>query len=204
MSDETLKPQAPTQDTTGAALLDHAYDGIQEFDNPLPGWWTAILVLSLIHSIAYFIWFHGGGPGKSETAVYNEEWAAYTKLKQGVAAKEEAEISEAKLATLSQDAATLARGKEVFAINCVSCHGPAGAGLVGPNLTDLAQIHGSQRLDIYKTVRDGVIEKGMVAWSTMLTHEQLVDVTAFVVTLRGQNVAGKAAEGAPVTLFAQP
>ncbi|MBK9072411.1 MAG: c-type cytochrome [Myxococcales bacterium] len=204
MSEPTIKPAEPQRDTTGAPLLSHDYDGIQEFDNPLPGWWTAILVLSVIHSVAYFIWFHGGGPGKSETETYAAEWADYAKLKKDVAAKEAAEISEATLAAASKDQAVLARGKEVFTINCVSCHGPAGAGLVGPNLTDMSQIHGAQRLDIYKTIRDGVIDKGMVAWGTMLTHEQVVDVTAYTATLRGQNVAGKAAEGQAVSPYAIP
>ena len=29
-------------------LTDHAYDGIQEFDNPLPGWWKWMFVGSIV------------------------------------------------------------------------------------------------------------------------------------------------------------
>ena len=33
-------------------LLDHDYDGIQEYDNPLPGWWKWIFVGSIFFAIA--------------------------------------------------------------------------------------------------------------------------------------------------------
>lgn len=184
-----------------APILQHAYDGIQEFDNPLPGWWVAIFVLCAVHALGYFIWFHAGGSGKSETEQYALEWGAYSKMRQEIEAKERASVTEPFLAARMQDAEAMARGGELFAVNCVACHGPQGAGLVGPNLTDLAQIHGTGRVDLYQTVRDGVLDKGMVAWSTMLSHEQILDVTAYVAAMRGKNLPGKPAEGQAVTPF---
>ena len=32
-------------------LLDHEYDGIQEYDNPRPGWWNAIFWLTVLFSM---------------------------------------------------------------------------------------------------------------------------------------------------------
>ena len=39
-------------------LLDHEYDGIQEYDNPCPGWWHAIFLLTVLFSVVYFLFFH--------------------------------------------------------------------------------------------------------------------------------------------------
>ena len=36
-------------------LTDHAYDGIREYDNPLPGWWSWLFILCIIFSILYFV-----------------------------------------------------------------------------------------------------------------------------------------------------
>ena len=71
--------------------------------------------------------------------------------------------------------------------------------MIGPNLTDNAWIHGAGKLtDIYGVVDGGVAAKGMPAWGRQLTPIELRKVVAFVGTLRGTNVPGKAAEGTPV------
>ncbi len=41
-------------------LTDHAYDGIQEFDNPLPGWWKWMFVATIVFSVFYAMYFHIG------------------------------------------------------------------------------------------------------------------------------------------------
>jgi len=39
-------------------ILDHSYDGIQEYDNPLPGWWKAIFLASIAFALPYAAWYH--------------------------------------------------------------------------------------------------------------------------------------------------
>ena len=45
-------------------LLDHDYDGIKEYDNPLPGWWKWLWILTILFSFVYFPFYHiYGAPG---------------------------------------------------------------------------------------------------------------------------------------------
>jgi cytochrome c oxidase cbb3-type subunit III len=175
-------------------LLDHQYDGIQEYDNPLPGWWTWTFVATIVFSVIYVLWYHGPGPGKS----VHEEYEAAMRAHQALVAAAQAEkgaVSEERLAALEQDAAAMARASEVYAQHCLACHGARGEGLVGPNLTDEFQIHGSSRVDIYAVIVEGVPDKGMIAWEPLLRHEELEEVSAYVAAMRGTNLAGKPPEG---------
>ena len=56
-------------------LLDHNYDGIQEYDNPLPGWWSALLWLSILFTPFYLVYFHGGD-GRLVADEYQSDAAA--------------------------------------------------------------------------------------------------------------------------------
>ena len=47
------------QKTTG-----HVYDGIEEYDNPLPAWWLNLFVLSMVFGIVYLVLFPGMGSFK--------------------------------------------------------------------------------------------------------------------------------------------
>jgi cytochrome c oxidase cbb3-type subunit 3 len=180
-------------------LLAHEYDGIREYDNPTPGWWKGIFLISVVFAIGYWVWFHAGGPGKSAHAEYAEAKAQHEALRAAREAEESAGVNEQSLAALAADPAGAARGREVFLARCLACHTENGRGLVGPNLTDEFQIHGSTRIDIYETVKNGVPEKGMLAWGPVLAPEELMAVAAYAATLRGGNVPeGKAPEGVRV------
>jgi cytochrome c oxidase cbb3-type subunit III len=95
------------------------------------------------------------------------------------------------------DGTSLEAGKAVFQARCASCHAEKGQGLIGPNLTDDAWIHGQGTLlDIYGTVNAGVLDKGMPAWGRQLSPLELRTVVAFVGSLRGTHVPGKEPQGA--------
>jgi hypothetical protein len=85
-------------------------------------------------------------------------------------------------------AADAPRGQTVFAMYCAACHGPEGAGLVGPNLTDTVFLHGGTRPDIVRTLTTGVGDKGMPAWGAILPPADLEAVADFAVSLIGKNL----------------
>ncbi|HEU0035842.1 MAG TPA: cbb3-type cytochrome c oxidase N-terminal domain-containing protein [Kofleriaceae bacterium] len=193
---------ADTEAADEGHLMHHAYDGIREYDNPLPGWWRMIFIGTIVFSVFYGLYFHVVRWGKSPDEKYAAALASYDGKREDREKAELANISESALAQKAGDGAILAHGKDVFAQRCASCHGPQAAGLIGPNLTDAYQKHGSTRVDIFKTVRAGVPGTAMLAWGDQLPPNDVLAAAVFVSTLRGTNLPGKPPEGAPVGPFA--
>jgi cytochrome c oxidase cbb3-type subunit III len=185
-----------------ARLMGHAYDGIHEYDNPLPGWWRMIFIGTVVFAGFYWLYFHVVGWGASPETHYKQALATYDDKKALRDQAELANISEQSLAQKAGDGKILAHGKDVFAQRCASCHGPEGAGLIGPNLTDGYQIHGSSRVDIYRTVRGGAPGTAMLAWGDQLPQADVVAAAAFVITLRSTNRPGRPPQGVTVGAFA--
>ncbi len=183
-------------------LLEHDYDGIREYDNPMPGWWQALFLLTIAFAVGYGFWLHGGGGGKTVHQEYEEEVAAALALELKNAPPV---LTEAELAAAVADHATVAAGAAKFKEVCIACHGEKAEGKIGPNLTDKYWIHGKGTLaDIYQTISKGVPEKGMPVWSRNLKPAELKNLAAFVGSLRNTNVAGKAAQGNAVEIAAAP
>jgi len=175
-------------------LLEHEYDGIREYENPLPRWWVMIFWGSFVFSIAYVVHYHLSPRGSSVLAAYDEEMrlAREERAKQSLAEAP----SEAVLGKLLSDAELMQDAKATFAQRCAVCHAAEGQGLIGPNLTDNHWIHGEGGLmDVYQVVSHGVPAKGMPAWELQLKPIELRKLAAYVGTLRGKNLQGKAPEG---------
>lgn len=173
-------------------LLDHRYDEIQEYDNPLPGWWTLILWATIVWAVLYFFNFIPGiGTGKGRIANFQADSTAAAE-KFGAATKQAAASLDANavLAAL-KDPAQLAEGKAIFEdpSRCVTCHTKDGGGLVGPNLADDYWIHGARPIDILTTITNGVPDKGMLTWGPVLGAKKCAEVAAYVITLHGTKPA---------------
>ncbi len=181
---------------------DEEYDGIIELDNPQPTWFRLIVFGCIVFAAGYWYWYHLGGPGEPYLKTYDRDWGAYRAKRAAIELAEGAAVSEESLALLASDAAAMEKAHAVFVQNCASCHGDNGRGIVGPNLTDDFQLHGTTRSDLYNTVRNGVPDKGMISWLPMLPPADLTAVAAYVSTLRHSNVAGgKPPQGAKVEPF---
>ncbi len=176
-------------------LLEHEYDGILEYDNPLPGWWSGIFILTIMFSIGYWVWFSFGGPGADDEASFDRAWAVYSEQKARLERDNSFTVNEQVLARMAADPHAVNVGQYIFAQHCVGCHLADGSGIVGPNLTDEFQIHGTTGLDLYETIRDGVPDKGMIAWGVTLSEKDMASVAAYVWTLRGKNLSGKEPQG---------
>jgi cytochrome c oxidase cbb3-type subunit III len=197
----TADAGVPDEAAPEARILEHAYDGIREFDNPLPGWWSAIFWATIVFAAGYGVFYHLSPWGKTPQQKYALALSSYEGQRGARDQAEAASVNEGALARRAADPKVVADGRAVFVARCASCHTEDGRGLIGPNLTDGYQLHGSTRMDIYTTVRKGVPGTAMLAWGEQLPPAEVIAVATFVSTLRGQNVPGKAREGQPVPPF---
>lgn len=180
-----------TQQAFDQLIAGHDYDGIQEFDNPLPMWWLWTFLGTIIFSFIYYIHYELKiGPTS------DQELSAEMQNIEKIKSMAETNSPKVDLNNLIKDEGKIAEGKLVFGAKCGACHGDKGQGLVGPNLTDKAWINGSTIESIYKTIAKGVLEKGMPPWEGVLKDTELQNVALFVHSIKGTNVTGgKAAEG---------
>ncbi|MEZ6137139.1 MAG: cbb3-type cytochrome c oxidase N-terminal domain-containing protein [Pirellulaceae bacterium] len=181
-------------------LTDHAYDGIQEYDNPLPGWWKWTFVGSIVFSVCYLLYFHIGAPGRSVLESYDTALAANTLLQFGEIG--DLEPDEATLTAYTSHESKknwLRVGSIVYKTNCVSCHGRDGEGKVGPNLTDDYFKNIRKIEDIARVIKQGAGNGAMPAWGERLHPNEVVLVSAYIASLRGTEAAGgKAPEGSQI------
>ena len=167
-------------------LLDHNYDGIMELDNNLPPWWKFMFYASIVFGFAYLGHYHLLKTGLSSAEEYEQEMviaeAAVAKyLKNSAANVDETSV------TMVNDAGRLTKGANIFKMSCAACHGQKGEGGVGPNFTDKYWLHGGSIKNVFKTIKYGVPEKGMISWKAQLSPVQIQDVSSFIMTLQGTN-----------------
>ncbi len=195
--------QSPEVHDDERALLEHSYDGIQEYDNPLPRWWVALFWLTIVFAPMYILYYHFG-PGPLEIERYDAAMIAFYD-RQAAQLLAMGEIDENLLVGLMADSSMVGGGKAIFQAKCAACHGMFAEGGIGPNLTDDFWIHGPQLEDIYRVVRDGVPEKGMLAWERQLRPAELLAVSAYVGTVVGTAPANpKPPEGAEAVRLPPP
>lgn len=164
----------------------HKYDGIKEYDNPMPGWWVGLFWITIVFSVIYYVgitFFDFVDTYEDDLAQSQAELA---EIRQAYAeANPSFTPDAATLADIAGDEAAVSAGAEHYAGLCASCHGSEGEGLIGPNLTDGYWVHGGSLTDIYEVVTDGVPAKGMPAWDGALTSEQRAQVVAYIHSLQG-------------------
>ncbi|MDG1808594.1 MAG: c-type cytochrome [Pirellulaceae bacterium] len=175
--------------------MEHAYDGIQEYDNPLPGWWKFLFWVSIIFAPLYYFYIHSGVEGRSQIDQYNNHMASVFELRFSEIGELQGD-RETLLKYMNESPEWLAVGKVVYQTNCVSCHRADGGGLVGPNLTDDYWKHVTNIEDIVKVIEDGAANGAMPAWRNRLSHQnQIVLTAAYVAAMRKNPVSGKSPEG---------
>ena len=187
MNERAADPRELPSGAPDDPLTGHDYDGIQEYDNPLPGWWKWLFIASILFTPPYFFYYHNGVEGRSLADRYDRELAANLQL-------QFAEIGE-----LTADRESVIRflyekswlqvGKIVFKTHCVSCHGKDGGGVVGPNLCDEQYKNVKDIGDILTVLQNGANAGAMPAWKNRLSTNELVMVASYVASLRGTTPA---------------
>lgn len=167
-------------------MLDHDYDGIRELDNRLPPWWLAIFYVTTAFAVIYIYVQHFSDYGISSQEEYVAEMEAAEEEVAAYLAQQADRVDE-NTVTVLVDQADLDLGNTIYQQNCASCHGQGGEGGVGPNMTDNYWLHGGSIKDVFKTIKYGVPEKGMISWKAQLRPADMQKVASFILTLQGTN-----------------
>lgn len=178
----SLKPLSEEKDM----LIEHSYDGIRELDNPIPGWFNFLFYGSIIFGIVYFLNYHVFKTGKLQDEEYVIEMKEAEKERELFLSKS-ANMVDENTVTLDLNPETLAAGKALYTQSCTPCHGAGGEGTVGPNLTDDYWIHGGDVKSVFKTIKYGVPDKGMIAWEKQLSPKQIAELANYIKSLKGTN-----------------
>ncbi|KJK15815.1 cytochrome-c oxidase, cbb3-type subunit III [Pseudomonas sp. NPDC087612] len=176
-----------TKGTTDQTM-GHSFDGIEEYDNPLPKWWFWLFVATLVFSVGYLILYPGLGNWKGILPGYEDGWTQTNEWQKEMN-KADAKFGPifAKFAAMpveevAKDPQALKMGGRLFASNCAVCHGSDAKGAYGfPNLTDKDWRWGGEPETIKASImggRHGV----MPAWADVIGEQGVADVAAFVLT----------------------
>ena len=176
--------------------LGHEFDGIQEYDNPLPRWWFQLFLATVIFSLGYLALYPGLGNykgllGWTSANQWEEEMAHAEEVYKPVFAKYAA-LSVEELNQPGNETG-LKMGQRMFSNNCAVCHGQGGQGAYGfPTLTDSDWLYGGEPAQIIATIVNG--RRGaMPAWGPVLGEDGVQDVTNYVLSLSGKTVDTEAA-----------
>jgi len=180
-----LKPLEKEKDL----LMKHKYDDIEELDNPTPPWFMYLFYSSILFAVVYGFYYHVYLDGNIQETEYKTEVAVAEKAREAYMKKFANSVNENNV-TVVKEAKDLTEGSQIYTTNCIACHGDKGQGGVGPNLTDKFWIHGGDVKALFKTILQGVPEKGMIAWNKTLNPLQIQKVASYILTLQGTNPAG--------------
>lgn len=174
-------------------LLNHEYDGIREYDNPTPGWWHVLFLLSIVFSFFYFLYYEVNPESATNESTLLAARVAETKRIFGAVGDLSAD--EATIQAMRGNAQFLEVAAGIFIGNCAQCHGRDGTGGTGTNLTDDEYKNVNRLEDIYAVITRGAGGQAMPAWDNRLTQNERVILAAYVANLRGSTTGGKGPEG---------
>lgn len=203
-------------ETTG-----HSWDGIEEYNNPLPRWWLwtfyATIAWGILYTIAYPAWplisqATPGLLGYSTRAEVEEDINAVSERNAGLTER----LASVELASIGDDAELMNYavngGAAIFRANCSQCHGSGAAGVQAagyPNLLDDDWLWGGTIDDIAWTISNGIRNEQspdanwseMPAYGEIFTEEEIGSVVQYVLQLSGQDHdAALAASGSELFL----
>ncbi len=175
----------------GSIDTGHSYDGIRELDNVTPPWFITAFALTIVFAVIYLYRYHVSQSAPLQDEEYTIEVADAEVAKAKFLATQTNSVDENTITML--DASEISQGKAIFTKTCSPCHGPSGGSMpggVGPNLTDGYWIHGGSLQSIFKTIKYGWPEKGMISWKDQLTAKQIAQLTCFIASIKGSNPPG--------------
>ena len=169
-----------------AEVTGHKWDGdLEEYNNPLPGWWVMMFYLTIVFSVAYLVLYPGIWSGMwkwTSTGQHSSEVKEANSKYQHLYDK----YSAMPIAAVAENKDANDMGKRLYLTYCIQCHGADARGAKGfPNLTDGDWLYGGTPEKILETLNNG--RQGiMPAWGAVFGEEKVKDVSNYVLQLSGK------------------
>ena len=196
-----LKSNSVTERQPGEEVptTGHSYDGIQEYDNPMPRWWYIKFMVTLVFGLCYLALYPGlGNWGGFLGWTQQKQWEAEIAKADEKYGELFASYSAQSIEALQGNPSALRSGARIFSNNCAVCHGSTATGSYGfPNLTDNDWIWGGSTEAIETTILHGR-QGAMPAWKAVIGTQGVDQVAEYVLNLAGREAdeelaaAGKA------------
>lgn len=167
----------------------HVYDGIEEYDNPLPAWWFYLFVITLVFGVGYLLMYPGLGSFKGLLGwTQHGQWQKQLDAAEQKYGKVFAEYAAMPIEEVVEHPKALKMGQRLFANNCAQCHGSDAQGSYGfANLVDEEWLYGGSPEQIKTSIANGRTG-AMPGWQSVLGDQGVINVSAYVLSLSGREV----------------
>jgi cytochrome c oxidase cbb3-type subunit 3 len=175
-------PKDGKVETTG-----HVYDGLEEFNNPMPRWWMWLFYITIVFAVIYLVLYPGFGSfagklGWRSTGQYQEE----VKLAEAEVGPMFEKYKATDLKALAADSKANAMGERLFLTYCAQCHGSDARGNKGfPNLADHDWLYGGEPETIKLSSLNGRHGQMPPMGAAVGSEKDIESVAHYVLSLSG-------------------
>ena len=175
----------------------HVWDEtLEEYNNPMPKWWSWLYVLTVVFALVYLALYPGLGNFKGMLGWTSAGQHTAEVAKMDAAVKPLYDKYKAMdLQAVAADKQAMEMGKRLYLTYCMQCHGADARGAKGfPNLTDADWQYGGEPEQIKETIANG--RMGVMPPHEQLGGDTIKDLANYVRSLSGlPNDATRTAKG---------
>lgn len=192
---------------TPGKTMGHVWDeDLEEYNNPMPKWWSWLFIITVVFAFAYLALYPGLGNNKgmlnwcshADQGCANSQYKAEMEKMDATVKPLFDKYMAMDVKAVAADKEGKEMGKRLYLTYCMQCHGADARGAKGfPNLTDNDWLYGGEPEQIKQTIEAG--RMGMMPPHAHLGADSIKDVANFVRSLSGlPNDSVRAAKGKEV------
>ncbi|MDD2740816.1 MAG: cytochrome-c oxidase, cbb3-type subunit III [Rhodocyclaceae bacterium] len=171
---------------TPGKTMGHVWDEtLEEYNNPMPMWWSWLFLITVVFTVVYFVLYPGLGNMKGLLG-----WTSAGAHKAEVEKMDAAvkplfdKYMAMDVKAVAGDKQAMEMGKRLYLTYCMQCHGADARGAKGfPNLTDSDWLYGGEPEQIKETLNNG--RMGVMPPHAQLGADSVKDLANYVRSLSG-------------------
>lgn len=184
----------PKDDVASGEKRHHTFDGIEEYNNPLPRWWLWLFVTCIVFAAVYLALYPGLGNYHGILGWTSaNQWQTQKDQADQIYGPIFAGYAAVPIETLAKDKEAMQVAQRLFINTCAACHGPNAQGAKGfPNLTTNVWLFGGKPEDLINTIANGRIGV-MPPMAGVIGQENVLAVANYIRKISGQTYDAKLA-----------